>query len=544
MYRESTTTKAPNKNESNNLIHNPRTEDFKKQTKKSAFDVLNVGLIISLALLLRLCTSQYPYSGANTPPIYGDYEAQRHWQEVTLNLPISQWYSNSSNNDLQYWGLDYPPLTAYHSFLVACIAHIHDPKSVELHKSRGYESSSHKYFMRLSVLVVDMLIFIPAVLYFSFSALPYSINQNSYKKICSNDCYFISITLLCYPGIILIDYGHFQYNCVSLGFFIASVALIFQDSLMLGSCFFVLALNYKQMELYHALPFFFYILGLCFRARNRMSSLYLLVGVSLTVLVTFVTVWAPFLINVQVFTDVISRLFPIKRGIFEDKVANIWCTFNILYKLKSHISNFHLTLICLVTTVCALLPSCVDLFCRPSKNRFLLALINSSLAFFLCSFQVHEKSILLVAVPVLLYLHKDPFCCFWFLIISVFSILPLLIRDGLFVAYLALLTFFIIIVAWMEPQVFYQQSIEMKEKNKRKVRSFENYNCCINALFGLSLIGILFISICSVLIEPPKKYPDLYSLLISVYSCCHFSVFFIYFNYKQIFWTPDKGKLE
>lgn len=24
--------------------------------------------------------------------MYGDYEAQRHWQEVTYNLPIRQWY--------------------------------------------------------------------------------------------------------------------------------------------------------------------------------------------------------------------------------------------------------------------------------------------------------------------------------------------------------------------------------------------------------------------------------------------------------------------
>ncbi|KAJ6662576.1 hypothetical protein lerEdw1_011713 [Lerista edwardsae] len=57
--------------------------------------------------------------GAAKPPMYGDYEAQRHWQEVTYNLPVKQWYFNTSDNDLQYWGLDYPPLTAYHSLLCA-----------------------------------------------------------------------------------------------------------------------------------------------------------------------------------------------------------------------------------------------------------------------------------------------------------------------------------------------------------------------------------------------------------------------------------------
>ena len=49
--------------------------------------------------------------------MFGDYEAQRHWMEITVNLPMDSWYKNSSDNDLLYWGLDYPPLTAYHSFL-------------------------------------------------------------------------------------------------------------------------------------------------------------------------------------------------------------------------------------------------------------------------------------------------------------------------------------------------------------------------------------------------------------------------------------------
>jgi alpha-1,3-glucosyltransferase len=52
--------------------------------------------------------------GFNTPPMYGDFEAQRHWMEITIHLPLSKWYTY----DLQYWGLDYPPLTAYHSWLL------------------------------------------------------------------------------------------------------------------------------------------------------------------------------------------------------------------------------------------------------------------------------------------------------------------------------------------------------------------------------------------------------------------------------------------
>ena len=58
------------------------------------------------------------FLGQETPPMYGDYEAQRHWQEITVNLPITEWYFNTTDNDLMYWGLDYPPLTAYHSWII------------------------------------------------------------------------------------------------------------------------------------------------------------------------------------------------------------------------------------------------------------------------------------------------------------------------------------------------------------------------------------------------------------------------------------------
>jgi alpha-1,3-glucosyltransferase len=55
----------------------------------------------------------YVLVGERQGPMFGDYEAQRHWMEITQHLPIRQWY----HYDLQYWGLDYPPLTAYHSWL-------------------------------------------------------------------------------------------------------------------------------------------------------------------------------------------------------------------------------------------------------------------------------------------------------------------------------------------------------------------------------------------------------------------------------------------
>ena len=76
--------------------------------------------------------------------MYGDYEAQRHWMEITTALPVGEWYRNSTDNNLQYWGLDYPPLTAYVSWFFGRVAQQLAPELVELHTSRGIETPHTK----------------------------------------------------------------------------------------------------------------------------------------------------------------------------------------------------------------------------------------------------------------------------------------------------------------------------------------------------------------------------------------------------------------
>lgn len=66
------------------------------------------------AIFIKWAVSLNGYSGQGIPPLHGDFEAQRHWLELTVNLPAKQWY----RYDLQYWGLDYPLVTAYHSWIL------------------------------------------------------------------------------------------------------------------------------------------------------------------------------------------------------------------------------------------------------------------------------------------------------------------------------------------------------------------------------------------------------------------------------------------
>ncbi|KAH1011675.1 hypothetical protein HUJ04_000995 [Dendroctonus ponderosae] len=391
-----------------------------------------------VAVLLRCCTMLHSYSGEGTPPMYGDYEAQRHWMEITTNLPLKDWYRNTTDNHLDYWGLDYPPLTAYHMYLCGAVAGFINGNFTKLHDSRGHESETHKLFMRTTVLVGDILVYIPALILYYYTCVQLDKRKEEAKKnqkkgnksVLSLKIFDPSLSVvlgLLYPGLILIDHGHFQYNSISLGLFIFAVICILHRWHISASIFFCLALNYKQMELYHSLPFFFYLLSTCIPkpGQTAISGLVYLTKISLTVVIMFIVIWLPFLFDVEDIRQVLHRQFPVARGVFEDKVSNIWCALNVVFKFKSRFDNFQMMRICLFTTLSAILPSSADLFLRPNVKKFVLALINSSLGFFLFSYQVHEKTILLAAIPVLF-------------------MTPLIVKDQLIIAFAALVVFYIV----------------------------------------------------------------------------------------------------
>ncbi|CAH2005977.1 unnamed protein product [Acanthoscelides obtectus] len=514
-----------------------------------------------LAVLLRASTGLHPYSGEATPPMYGDYEAQRHWMEITTNLDVTEWYHNTSHNDLQYWGLDYPPLTAYHMYACGSIAKFLNENYTKLHDSRGYESEGHKLFMRYSVLISDVLIFLPAIIIYYWLTVPDDKGKKKKKEqgiVPLGPSTSIVLALL-YPGIILIDHGHFQYNCVSLGLAVLAVTALLCEKDIIASFLFCLALNYKQMELYHAPPFFFYLLSTCVPkpGQGTLSGLQKLSKIAATVIFTFTVIWLPFLFSINDVLQVLHRLFPVARGIFEDKVANIWCALNIFYKYRE-VENTKMVRACLTATVSALVPSSVDLFLRPNKKKFVLALINSSLAFFLFGYQVHEKSILLAAVPVLLYMPFDPIACFWFLCLTTFSMSPLLLKDRLTLAAFALKIFFMVSFKvsadHVQPQFswagYYRNllrtllNVEYNKTNAFNVITvtYDHFKknseaviaLALHVIMSISLTGGTLLSIASLILKPSERYPDLYPLLTSIYCAVHFVGFFVYFNIKQL----------
>lgn len=93
-----------------------------------------------------------------TPPMYGDLEAQRHWMEITTTIPMSDWYWH----DIEWWGLDYPPLTAYHSWLcgkMSVLPFIHAHYSTNDHDSGGLTTfwtiDKGKQIFKLTIIILE-----------------------------------------------------------------------------------------------------------------------------------------------------------------------------------------------------------------------------------------------------------------------------------------------------------------------------------------------------------------------------------------------------
>jgi alpha-1,3-glucosyltransferase len=363
--------------------------------------------------------------GFHKPPMYGDYEAQRHWMEVTTQLPISQWYFH----DLQWWGLDYPPLTAYHSWLLGKIGALIDPTWFALYTSRGLENPNLKVFMRATVIISEYLIYIPAAVIFvrRFSRLFGVAQWSSWVAL---------VAILMQPGTILIDHVHFQYNTVMLGFVLVSMSSMLAGRYLWAAVFFSFALGFKQMALYYAPAVFSFLLGSCIFPRIKVGRFVVIASFTL---LTFALMLLPMVLGalydasrgngphpdlkgerhplpilpqlseyldseasyypvVEQLVQMIHRIFPFARGLFEDKVANFWCAANVVIKLRNY-PTVWLQRGALAATLASIAPPSIILFIRPRKELLPYAFAATAWGFFLFSYQVHEKSVLLPLLP-------------------------------------------------------------------------------------------------------------------------------------------------
>jgi len=291
-----------------------------------------------------------------------------------------------------------------------------------------------------------------------------------------------------------------------------------------------MSLNFKQMSLYYSLVFFCSLLRKCFE-KDFKNGLILLVGLGIVVILSFTVLWAPFCIYhapeencVSSLLHVLQRLFPFSRGIFEDKVANIWYALSVVYDYRFKISVSLLKQLSIALTLLLSAPTCYHLLTRTlSPTRMIISLINGSLAFFLASFQVHEKSLLLTLVPAAFLVGSDPALVLWIQLLGTWTMFPLLIKDGLRIPYVSIQCLWIILIA-----VFQQD-------NSKK--SFFNFGTWNNTLFFLrkifffcSMVGMIVLHVAELFVPCPQRYPDFYPALFSLFGALNLCVLFVYMN--------------
>lgn len=396
--------------------------------------------------------------------MHGDFEAQRHWMEVTIHLPATHWYFH----DLEWWGLDYPPLTAYHSWLLGKIGSSINPAWFALHASRALDDPMLKVYMRATALASEYLVYVPAVVIF---VRRFSLRS----RLTSWDATIALVAILMQPGLILIDHAHFQYNSVMLGLLVASAAGMISGNFFWASAFFVASLGFKQMALYYAPAVFAYLLGSCFTPRLNVGRF---LGIAVVTAISFAALFLPLVLGavhdwyagfdteqlrapplldllprVQQaplssialqLAQCIHRIFPFARGLFEDKVANFWCAAHTFHKLHRYPVQL-LQRLSLGATLISILPPCLLMGMYPQPQVLLYGLAASAWGFFLFSFQVHEKSVLVPLLPMTLLLAGDrglqPWIRGWITwanVLGSWTMYPLLKRDVLTVPYFVL----------------------------------------------------------------------------------------------------------
>lgn len=362
---------------------------------------------------------------------------------------------------------------------------------------------SHKMFMRGTVMVVDLLLLFPVIWY--------AINV-FYGNLSFKERLMLFVGMAAHPGLLLIDHGHFQYNNVSLGLALAAIALISDNHELIGSMAFVFSLCYKQMSLYYAPAFFFFLLA---KSTNHAEGIFSiksfisLAKLGITVIISFLICLAPFLLQKQPLEQLqqlTSRVFPVARGLYEDKVANLWCSISPVFKLQNMVSQPLVVQICLVSTLIGMGPAALALLraFRPHpKNSvrasaspfapahtFLVGLCCTAFSFFFFSYHVHEKSVLLPAFMLSLWFFKSPTLVGVAALVSTISMLPLLQRDGHEYSLLVLVVIYF---------------IYLKVSNEN-----------VNSIFVgvVSFIPLSF-HLLSKVITPPSSLPDLFTLLLT-----------------------------
>ena len=415
--------------------------------------------------------------------------------------------------------------------------------------------------MRATVIISEYLVYIPAAIIFNRKLA-------QHRGVSKWESSIALTAILMQPATILIDHAHFQYNTVMLGSVVASMSSLLSDRYMWACVFFVSALCFKQMALYYAPTMFAYLIGVCLLPKLRFGRF---MGIVIITILSFALMFAPLLFGslydtyrgISPYLDIkdrevnplfskilpfigsnsylyslllqltqsIHRIFPFARGLFEDKVANVWCAIHTLHKLNTYPIPL-LQRISLLSTIVAILPACMTISTFPRKDLMPWAFASCAWGFFLCSFQVHEKSVLLPLLPMTIMLGGDGGLGVetrawvgWANMLAGWTLFPLLKRDELRVPY------FVLSLLWSYLMGLPPTSLDLymgKQAKKSGVR-------LSTSLMHLGFYAIMIVwHFAEAFVETPKGKPDLWVVLNVMVGAAGFGICYLWCTWQLL----------
>jgi alpha-1,3-glucosyltransferase len=265
--------------------------------------------------------------------------------KTTLNYPTREWYSDGMHMNTTYWPMDYPPLCAYAHYGMALIVNKVTPEAVELDSPAGYNGPLYRSMMRLALILLELVVFVPAAIRLLTVLNP---------KASTTTRRLYLFMLLTLPPLVFVDHGHFQPNSAMHGLVLWGTYFLLTGRPELAVIAMVGAINFKQMAFYFSLPFAVYTLSaLARKAANRYKGDrikqvgYLVLrcaGLAAVFAITMGVLWYPWVMESlygnpdKGVSSVLARIFPVRRGLFEDKVATFWCVLNNFIKVRDVLS--------------------------------------------------------------------------------------------------------------------------------------------------------------------------------------------------------------
>eukprot|EP00171_Calliarthron_tuberculosum_P010606 IDg10606t1 len=195
--------------------------------------VFTIAVIALCVKLLLICTE-----------FSTDIDVHAHWKALVYNLPLSNWYTDTSSQ----WTLDYPPLFAYFEYALSHIAARVHPQMLVMNQRA--ESKSTIYFLRLTVIATDAILTFGTQFLIRSLRIREGLACEKGKGKASDDCVDSDLHAVAFvflaPALLLVDNIHFQYNGLPLGVLLLSLGLLVRKRCTAAVAMYAVAINLKH----------------------------------------------------------------------------------------------------------------------------------------------------------------------------------------------------------------------------------------------------------------------------------------------------------